>query len=118
MLVLLAILIFIYNFAAGLYLFSGVEPSPTVEFLYAAAFPCAVVWWLKSEARGSAVVPVYCPGLLLGLGWLFVIPYHLLQTRGVRGLLPLLALIASFLVAQLLAVIVYFAVLSNLSVAS
>lgn len=109
MLVLLTILIFIYNFAAAFFLLSGVEPSPTVEFLYAAAFPCALVWWLRSEKRKSAVVPVYCQGLLCSIGWFVIIPYHLLKTRGAKGLLPLLLLVGSFLLAQILAAVVYFA---------
>lgn len=108
MLVLLVILIFIYHFAAGFYLLMGVEPSPTVEFLYAAAFPCAVVWWLRPEAHRSAAGSVYCQGLLIGMGWLFVIPYHLLKTRGWKGLLPLALLVASYLLSQVLVFALYF----------
>lgn len=109
MLVLLAILIFVYNFAAGMYLVIGAEPSPAVEFLYAAAFPCGVVWWLRSEARRSAANSVYCQGLLVGAGWLFIIPYHLLKTRGWKGLVPLMALIATYLFSQVLVFALYFA---------
>jgi hypothetical protein len=107
MLVLLGVLVFVYNLAAGIYRVSGLEPLPTVEFLYTAAFICGVVWWLQAEARASAVQPVYCSGLLVGIGWLFIIPYHLLKTRGARGLIPLFALIGSFVAAQILSVVVY-----------
>lgn len=106
MLVLLGVTVFVNNFAYGIYYATGVEPSPTVEFLYTGAFICGVVWWLQAEA-GSAVNPVYCSGLLVGIGWLFIIPYHLLQTRGLKGLIPLFALIGSFFAAHILALVVY-----------
>lgn len=107
MLVLLAILVFIYNFGAGVYYAQEMEPLPTVEFLYTSAFLCGVVWWLDAEAGKSAVKPVYCRGLLVSIGWLIIIPYHLLKTRGVKGLIPLVALVGSFVVAHIAAFIVY-----------
>jgi hypothetical protein len=107
MLVLLGALVFVYNLGAGIYRVTELEPSPTVEFLYSAAFLCGVVWWLQAEVGRSAVQPVYCSGLLVSIGWLIIIPYHLLKTRGARGLLPLLALISSFIIAQILSLILY-----------
>lgn len=107
MLVLLTILVFIYNFSAGFYYAKGIEPSPTVEFLYTAAFLCGVVWWLNAETGRSAVKPVYCRGLLVAAGWLIIIPYHLLKTRGVKGVIPLVALAGSFVIAQISGVVVY-----------
>ena len=107
MLALLGILVFVYHFGIGIYYALGLEPLAAFEFLYTAAFLCGVVWWLKAEARGYGVKPVYCLGLLVGVGWIIIIPYHLIKTRGVRGLIPLLALIGSFLAAHLLAVFVY-----------
>jgi hypothetical protein len=107
MLVLLGTLVFVYNLGAGIYYVNGLEPTPTVEFLYTAAFLCGVVWWLQAETGRSAVQPVYCSGLLVGIGWLVIIPYHLLKTRGARGLIPLLALIGSFIVPQILSLILY-----------
>ena len=109
MLVLLIILIFIYHVGAAIYQAYGVEPLPTFEFLYDAAFLSGVVWWLRGEAKRSAVTPVYCQGMLVGIGWLIIIPYHLLKTRGARGLLPLFALVGSFVLARVLVAIVVFA---------
>lgn len=107
MLVLLGILIFVYHFGIGIYYASGIEPSPTFEFLYSVAFLWAVVWWLRAEPRDSAVKLIYCPGVLVGAGWAIIIPYHLFKTRGVRALIPLGALIGSFLAAYILAGLVY-----------
>jgi len=113
MLILLAILIFIYNFAAAFYVMSGTEPLPLVEFLYAAAFPCAAIWWLRSDRRKSALTPMSCHGVLMGLGWFAMIPYHLLKTRGLKGFLPLLLLIGSFFAAYILAGIVYYGLFAS-----
>jgi len=107
MLVLFAILIFVYNFAAGLFTISGVELSPATDLLYAAAFPCAAIWWLRSDSRRSSVTPLYCQGVMMSVGWFVIIPYHLLKTRGAKGFLPLLLLAGSFVGAQLAAAVVY-----------
>ena len=110
---LLCVSVFVYNFGAGIYLARGIEPLPTFEFLYTAAFVCGVVWWLNAEVKRSAVKPIYCAGLLVGIGWFVIIPYHLFKTRGLRGALPLLALIGSFVAAHLLAIVVYFLFLKS-----
>jgi hypothetical protein len=107
MLVLFAILLFVYNFTATLYLLTGVESLPTVDFLYFVGFACGTVWWLRSETRKSAVTNVYCHGLLMNIGWFVIIPYHLLKTRGWKGLVPVFALVASYIGSVMLAAIIY-----------
>lgn len=109
MFVLLVILVFVYHLGIGIYFVWGLEPSPTFEFLYSSSFLCGVVWWLRAEAKTSTVKEVYCLGLLVGVGSMVMIPYHLLKTRGVKGFLPLLALIGSFLAAYLLTAFAYLA---------
>ena len=105
MLVLLGLLVFVYTLGGGLYAANGVEPLPTWDFLYQTAFLSAVVWGLKADARRSAVQSVYCSGLMVSIGWWIIIPYHLLKTRGARGLLPLLALVGCFFAALILATV-------------
>ena len=107
MLVLLVLLIFVYTFGAGVYLIYGLEPSPTLEFLYHAGFFTGVIWWLQADAEKSVVTRVYCPGLLVSSGYLIMIPYHLIKTRGAKGLIPLLVLIASYVIAYMLTVVLY-----------
>ncbi len=110
MLVLLIILIFIYHAGAAIYYVHGLEPLPAFEFLYHAAFLCGVVWLLKAERKRSAVTSIYCPGVLVGIGWMIILPYHLLTTRGVRGLIPVFAVLGSFLIARILMDTIIFAV--------
>jgi hypothetical protein len=107
MLILLGVLVFVYHIGIGIYNALRLEPSPTFEFLYNGAFLCGVVWWLRVEAKSSPVSRTYCAGLLVGIGWLFIIPYHLLRTRGIKGLVPLFALICTFIAARVLAAIMY-----------
>lgn len=107
MLVLLGILVFVYHFGIGIYSALGLEPLPAFEFLYGTAFLCAVVWWVRAEARRYNLKPIYCLGLLVGVGWMILIPYYLFKTRGLRGFIPLLALIGSILVARLLALFIF-----------
>jgi hypothetical protein len=110
MLVLLGVGIFIYNLGLGIFNVRGLEPLPSFEFLYTAIFICGVVWWLRAEIQSSPVTRVYCAGMLVGAAWPIIIPYHLLKTRGIKGLLPLLALIGTYVLAKTLAIVMYLVV--------
>ena len=110
MLVLLGALIFVYHLGLGILNDRGLEPLPAVEFLYPAMFYCGVVWWLRADAKGSLLTRIYCPGVMAITAWPIIIPYHLLKTRGLRGLLPLAALIGTFIFARILATVIYLAV--------
>ena len=107
MLVLIGLSIFIYNLGLGVFNVRGLEPLPSFEFLYSAIFICGVVWWLRAEIQSSPVTRLYCAGMLVSAAWPIIIPYHLLKTRGVKGLLPLFALIGTFVVAKALATVMY-----------
>lgn len=103
MLILFAILIFVYNFGEAFLSLSGSEVSFAGQSLYAAAFVCGAVWWLGSDRRRSVVNQLYCQGMLMRGGWPVIIPYHLLKTRGAKGFLPLLLLVGSFVLGRLAA---------------
>jgi hypothetical protein len=109
MLILLGVLVFVYDLGMGIYKALGLEPLPAFEFLYDGAFLCGVVWWLRAETKSSPVVSMYCAGLLVRLGWLIIIPYHLLKTRGVRGLITLLIMIGVVIASKIVTVVVYLA---------
>jgi len=106
-LVLLIALMIVYHVGLMIYLAVGLEPLPTFEFLYSFGFLCGVVWFLKAESERSVVAGAYCPGVTLGMGWFFLFPYHLIKSRGVRGLIPLFALLGTYLALQVLTAIVY-----------
>jgi hypothetical protein len=107
MLVLLGVSIFIYHVGLGIFHASGRKPLPSFEFLYLAMFLCGVVWWLRAETRDSPVTQLYCTGLFAITAWPIIIAYHLLKTRGVKGLIPLFALIATFVFSKVLGAVIF-----------
>jgi hypothetical protein len=107
MLVLLAVMMVLYHVGIMIYSIFGEEPLPLFEFLYKFGFLCGIVWFFKAEAERSAAARAYCSGITIGMGWVFLLPYHLLKSRGVRGLIPLFALIGTWLALQVIATIVY-----------
>lgn len=82
MFVLLWTLIFVYHVAFGFYQFHGLETLPELDFIYQVAFVCGLVWLLRAEERRSAVTPVYCQGMLFGIGWLISHPLSPAQNSG------------------------------------
>jgi hypothetical protein len=107
MMVLLIALMVVYHVGIIIYFALGLEPLPTFEFLYSFGFLCGVVWFLKAESDRSVAARAYCPGVTVGMGWFFLVPYHLLKSRGVRGLIPLFLLIGTYLLLHTVAAIVY-----------
>ena len=107
MLVLLIALTFVYHTGQGIYQLLQVDAAPSFEFLYRIALTCGVVWWLRADAKSSGVKALYCDGLLVTAGWVIILPYHLLKTRGLKGFIPLLALLAALIASQVVATVVY-----------
>lgn len=106
MLVLLGLLIFVQQLAVGIYFGVGQEIPARLEALYTFGFLCGVIWWLQSDSKRSEAQRVYCSGLFVNLVWFIVIPYHLLKTRGLKGLIPLAAWAGIYLLAVILGTII------------
>lgn len=106
MLVLLGLLVFVKQLALGIYVGAGREVPARLEALYALGFLCGVIWWLRSDSKRSEAQRVYCSGLFVNLVWFIVIPYHLLKTRGLKGLIPLAAWAGIYLLAVILGTII------------
>jgi hypothetical protein len=106
MLVLLAVMMVVYHVGIMIYFVLGEEPLPTFQFLYTFGFLCGIVWFFKAESERSEVARAYCPGVTIGMAWVFLLPYHLIRSRGVRGLIPLFALAGTWFVLQVLEAII------------
>lgn len=102
MLVLLAVMMVVYHVGIMIYLVLGEEPLPLFQFLYTFGFLCGIVWFFKAESDRSEVARAYCPGITIGMVWFFLLPYHLIHSRGVRGLIILLALAATWFVLMII----------------
>jgi hypothetical protein len=105
MFILLVLSVFLYHLGMGFYFTAGLEPLPTLEFLYLAAFLCGIVWWLKSEAQEHQFSNLYCSGITVGYGWLVVVPYYLFKSRGWKGFIPILAVIGSIVAGRVIGMI-------------
>ena len=105
-LVLLAVMMVVYHVGIIMYFVVGAQPSPTFEFLYMFGFIWGVIWFLRAEAERSAAAQAYCSGVTIGMVWFVLLPYHLINSRGARGLIPLSALIGTWLALQVLVTVV------------
>jgi len=107
MLIPLAILIFIYNLGFSLLLLQHEEPSILGHLLYQALFISGFGAWLHRDLRQQRIEPLYCSGLFLQVGWMFVVPYYLYKTRKLKALIPIGILAGSFILSQVIAIIGY-----------
>ena len=107
MLVLLAVLIFIYHASHTFFNLQRLEFPLLIEILYNAAFICAVGWWIQGENRRHRMGQLYCDGMVIGVGWWVLIPYYLFKTHGLKGFIPLIGLILVFVTAIVVAGFAY-----------
>lgn len=92
--------------AAALYQLAQVEPSPCVETFLWNAPGVAVLVWFDKDARRSRVQNVYDWAFLLLMAWPVLIPWYTLKTRGRKGWLLMLGMLALMLVPLLVGPVV------------
>lgn len=81
-----ALLLLLHGIGEGVLMARGVE-SAALDSLYRVGLLWCLVWWLRADGRRRGVQPVYCLGMLVMVGSLILLPYHLFRTRGAAGLL-------------------------------
>jgi hypothetical protein len=93
-------LLYLYLIAAqvvtGVYLAREAKLPPAFSMLYPLGLLWAVGWWLRRDSVGRGVGWVFDMGLFLYIAWPVVMPYHLLKTRGAKGLLAILAFAGAY----------------------
>ena len=89
-----AALLYLFVIAAqivsGFYLAREQEPPQAFSLLYALGFVWAVDWWLSNDSRARGVGWALDMGLFLYIAWPLIMPYYLIKTRGLKGLLVIL----------------------------
>jgi hypothetical protein len=81
----------------GVYLARGAEVPPVYLLLRMFATIWILGWWLKddlSKHRGGGILDL---GMFLSMAWPLIMPYHLVRTRGVKSLLPMLVFAVIYL---------------------
>ncbi len=97
----------IVQIANALYFARGIEPSAAFELMSSIGFLWLMGWWLKEDSKKRGVKWVYDMGFFLYLAWIFIIPYYLFKTRGLKALLTILSFVGIFLGTYLVGIIVY-----------
>ena len=104
---LLYIYLIITQLARGVYLGREVEPPPAFTLMFSAGLLWIVGWWLLTDSRKRNIPWVYDFGFFLSIAWPLIMPYYLLKTRRAKGLLLILAVICTYIAAQVVGVAVY-----------
>jgi hypothetical protein len=85
------------------YVIAGVAPSLLAQALLSFAWALFLILWADADARRRRKVPCYDFGFIAGLTYPVSLGWYCLWSRGWRGLLLLLALIALACVPWLIA---------------
>jgi hypothetical protein len=109
--ILLYSFVVVTQFGFGLYLGRQMETPPAYTLLHWAAQLWIIGWWLRADSRKRGIVWVYDLGFFLSIAWPLIIPYHLLKTRGAKGLLVILGWVAAYYGAAIAGMIVVVATL-------
>jgi hypothetical protein len=107
MFVLFAILIFVYHAASEFVVLQGEQLSIVAQYAYQVLFIWGAGLLLRKEIREHKAEPLYCEGFLLQTGWLVVIPYYMIKSRGVKGILAVAILVGTAFVARAGVVIIH-----------
>jgi hypothetical protein len=100
------------QFAYGACVGAHLEFPPAVTLLYTVGLLWISGWWLETDRRRSGVLQIYDLGFFLYLAWPIVMPYYLVKTRGVKGLLLILGFVAAYVGAALAGVVLSVLVLT------
>lgn len=102
-----AIALFAYTFFGQLlmllYEVWAVPLPAVVEILYPIAFLGFVGWWFAEDCRRTGVRWPLDMGMFVYVAWMFILPYYLFKTRGVKGFAGILAFVGVNLAAWVVA---------------
>ena len=105
-LVLLAVISAIY---AGIMYWEGYESSERLFTVWETLFVLFLVWWVELDSRERA--EIYRPyeyGFLVLIYWGLYVPYYFIQTRKLKGVLVIIALVLLFEASYIVPYIIYY----------
>jgi hypothetical protein len=75
----------------------GMDVSESTLALWYFVFSIVVAVWLRNDIRQHPVEGGEYPPFLIFLIWIVLLPYHLVRTRGVEGLMLSVSFFAAYL---------------------
>jgi hypothetical protein len=106
---LLYVYLILSTFALGVYRARGVEAPDAFAVILPLGYLWIVGWWLRTDSRARGITWPCDLGLFLYIAWPLLMPYYLLKTRGLRGLLAIVVFIAVYIGALLFGLATYIA---------
>ena len=101
----------------GLYLTDGVVmtyfgeyTSLGTDYVWHFSFSLALAWWVGGDTRIKKVSAPYEFEAAVFFAWPIVAPWYLFKTRGVSALVPVITLIAMYLLPEMVSHIAYYLV--------
>lgn len=103
-----AVLVFVFGiqFVEVMYAELLLEPPWAWTLLSSVGFVWVVCSWLQDDSRKREIRWPLDLGMFVYVAWVLVLPYHLLRTRGLAGVIPVMYFILSGLLGSALATIV------------
>jgi hypothetical protein len=97
------------NLGNAFYSLGRRPPSGGFLLLYYLGFGFAVAYWIHADNQRLGRGDLLDQGWFIFAAWPVLFPYHLFKTRGYRGAITLLGLIALFAATYAASLLVFFA---------
>ena len=104
---LLCIFFTLTQVVQGIYWAGQLEPPGSFTWVHPYAFLWVLGWWLLTDSRKRGIKLVYDMGMFLYIAWPIFMPYYLLKTRGVRGMLVIIGFVGIWVVALIAGMALY-----------
>lgn len=95
--VLLYAFVVITQISRGIYTVLEGDAPAFLTFVIALGFVWIVGWWMRRDSQRRGIAWVYDMGMFLYILWPFIMPYYLLKSRGVRGLLVIFGFAVAYI---------------------
>jgi hypothetical protein len=103
--VALAAIFAIGNVGSMIVAANAVSPRPLqFEALYIVGVQWALAWWVVADCRALGRPMSIDHGWFVFLAWPIAVPYHLIATRGARGLLIIAGFVGLFVATYVVAI--------------
>ena len=95
------VLLYAFAFASqighGFYSVTEGEPPPGFTVASGIGFLWILGWWLRRDSKLRGIPWIYDMGMFLYILWPFIMPYHLIKSRGAWGLLGILGFAGAYI---------------------